>query len=115
MIERRADDTGLIEVTFRVPRGGGAERACVVGDFNGWSTTADEMQPEGDGFVARLHLQPGCAYQFRYLLDGERWENDLDADAYVPNDFGGDDSLIDLRNVVVGEFRGRAPDDLTCA
>ena len=34
------------------------------------------------------------SYRFRYLLDGERWDNDWAADAYVPNEFGSDDSLI---------------------
>ena len=32
----------------------------------------------------------------RYLLDGQRWDNDWAADAYVRNDFGGDDSVVDL-------------------
>ena len=41
-------------------------------------------------------LPPGRAYRFRYLLDGHRWENDWDADAYVPNGFGSDDSVVDL-------------------
>lgn len=26
----------------------------------------------------------------------ERWENDWAADAYLPNDLGGDDSVIDV-------------------
>ena len=30
------------------------------------------------------------------LLDGQRWDNDWAADAYVPNSFGGDDSVVDL-------------------
>jgi 1,4-alpha-glucan branching enzyme len=112
MIERRSDDTGLLEVTFRIPNGGGAERAFVVGDFNGWSPIADEMEREDEGFVARLHLRPGSAYQFRYLLDGQRWENDFDADTYAPNGFGGDDSVIDLRDLAMGELGDESPGDL---
>jgi hypothetical protein len=38
----------------------------------------------------------GRRYRFRYLLDGERWANDGAADDYVANDFGVDDSVIDL-------------------
>ena len=41
-------------------------------------------------------LDAGRAYRFRYLLDGQRWDNDWAADAYQPNDFGGDDSVVDL-------------------
>ena len=41
-------------------------------------------------------LDAGRAYRFRYLLDGQRWDNDWAADVYLPNDFGGDDSVVDL-------------------
>ena len=41
-------------------------------------------------------LDAGRAYRFRYLLDGQRWENDWAADAYQPNGFGGDDLVVDL-------------------
>jgi hypothetical protein len=54
------------------------------------------MQRGEDGFVAEVSLPAGRVYRFRYLLDGERWENDWAADAYVANEFGGDDSVIDL-------------------
>jgi 1,4-alpha-glucan branching enzyme len=91
----RADGAGVI-VTFRLPESVVAEHACVVGDFNDWSPTADPMERDGDAFVAALTLAPGRSYRFRYLLDGERWENDWAADAYLPNEFGGDDSVIDL-------------------
>jgi hypothetical protein len=64
------------------------------------------MEREGDEFVTRIALSPGRAYRFRYLLDGERWENDWAADAYVPNEFGGDDSVIDLTN-----GHGSTPED----
>ena len=43
-----------------------------------------------------VSLDAGRAYRFRYLLDGQRWDNDWAADAYQPNDFGGDDSVVDL-------------------
>ncbi len=36
------------------------------------------------------------AVRFRYLLDGERWENDWAADGYVPNPFGSEDSLLEV-------------------
>ncbi len=41
-------------------------------------------------------LAAGRAYRFRYLIDGQRWDSDWAADAYVRNDFGGDDSVVDL-------------------
>jgi hypothetical protein len=41
-------------------------------------------------------LDAGRTYRFRYMLDGQRWDNDWAADAYVGNNFGGDDSVVDL-------------------
>ncbi len=50
----------------------------------------------GGGFSLTVDLDAGRIYRFRYLLDGQRWDNDWAADAYVPNSFGGDDSVVDL-------------------
>src|SRR5439155_1022330 len=54
---------------------------------------------DDQGFAIDLKLEAGRQYRFRYFLDGHRWENDWAADAYVPNEFGGDDSLIDLKQL----------------
>ena len=48
------------------------------------------------GLQPDARLDTGRAYRFRYLLHGRRWDNDWAADAYVRNDFGGDDSVVDL-------------------
>jgi 1,4-alpha-glucan branching enzyme len=53
------------------------------------------MKRRKDGsFTLTLSLQAGREYRYRYLLDGERWENDWAADGYTPNPFGSDDSLV---------------------
>ena len=92
-------DGGPVVVEFRLPHAVVARSVSVVGEFNDWSTTAHPMTPEGDAFVARIWLTPGRPYRFRYLVDDERWENDWDADDYVPNEFGGNDSVIDLTDL----------------
>jgi hypothetical protein len=43
-----------------------------------------------------VELEPGRQYQFRYLLDGERWCNDWHADAYVANQMGTDNCVAAL-------------------
>ena len=96
MIEARPDLAGMVMITFRLPAVVNAERISVVGEFNRWSNVADVMERGDDGFVARIALPVGQTYRFRYLLDGVRWENDWAADSYLANDFGGDDSVIDL-------------------
>ena len=53
------------------------------------------MKKLKDGsFSATASLESGGTYRFRYLVDGERWENDWEADEYLPNDFGSDDSIV---------------------
>jgi hypothetical protein len=84
----------------------------VVGDFNDWSHDAHPMERDGDQFIARIPLPPGRSYRYRYLLDGARWENDWSADGYEPNEFGGDDSVLDLTGSaeVLGELEEPPPE-----
>ena len=77
-------------VTFRLPKSdvGSAEKAFVVGDFNDWQTSASPMTRLKDGsFKATVDLEPGREYQFRYLLDEDRWVNDAEAEGYVATEF----------------------------
>jgi hypothetical protein len=53
------------------------------------------MSKRKDGrFSVTVSLAQGGNYRFKYLLDGERWENDPQADLYVDNDFGSKDSVV---------------------
>ena len=84
-------------MTFELPADIDAAAAHVCGDFNDWDPTATPMTRRKNGsFAATVSLEPGRTYRFRYLLDGGRWENDWDADDYVANDFGGEDSVVAL-------------------
>jgi hypothetical protein len=88
---------GKARVTFTVDPRAGAQAAAVCGEWNGWSAGADVMRRDAaGGFSLTVELDAGRVYRFRYLLDGQRWDNDWAADAYVANDFGGDDSVVDL-------------------
>jgi 1,4-alpha-glucan branching enzyme len=82
-------------VTFELPAQINAETAALCGEFNEWDTTKHPLKRRRDGsFSLTVSLKPGNEYRFRYLIDGERWENDWDADKYVPNEFGTEDSVI---------------------
>ena len=88
---------GRFSVTFTSNPGVGAQNAAVCGEWNDWSADADVMRRDAEGgFSTTVDLEAGRAYRFRHLLDGERWDNDWAADAYLPNGFGGDDSVADL-------------------
>ncbi len=102
MLEKNTARDGRCQVTFTVPAKAGAQSAQLVGDFNGWSTDETPMERRDDGsFSLTLELPTGESSRFRYLLDGERWENDWAADGYVANDFGGDDSLVQVPDSIV--------------
>lgn len=82
-------------VTFKLPAEVGAETAALCGDFNEWDQSATPMKKLKDGsFSATVSLDADQAYRFRYLLDGERWENDWEADRYEPNEHGTEDSIV---------------------
>lgn len=90
-----AKDGAKAKVTFELKAE--AETVSLAGDFNGWDEAGTTLTRRKDGrFSATLTLPTGQQYRYRYLLDGERWENDGDADAYVPNGHGSDDCVIDL-------------------
>ncbi|PWJ60436.1 AMP-activated protein kinase-like protein [Dyadobacter jejuensis] len=77
----------LFKVTFTLPAEvvDSAKKVAVVGEFNGWDpeqATALKKQKDGS-FKGTVELTAG-EYQFRYLLDNEKWTNDLEADKYVP-------------------------------
>lgn len=84
-------------VTFKLPAEAGAETAVLCGEFNEWDPGANPMKKLKDGsFSVTLSLPADESYRFRYLLDGERWENDWEADAYLPNEHGTEDSVVEL-------------------
>lgn len=79
------------KVTFKIPEsiGNAVKIAHLVGDFNDWSTSATPMIKLKKGaFRVTLVLETGRSYQFRYLLGKNQWENDTDADDYLPTPFG---------------------------
>lgn len=77
----------ICKVTFTIPleTSADAKTAFLVGDFNNWSCSATPMKKlKNGGFNITVDLEAGHIYQFRYLLDESRWENDPDADGYCP-------------------------------
>lgn len=85
-----------VRVTFRLPSTIWAESVHLVGDFNDWSRTSHPLQRTHDGdWEITLELDRGKTYQFRYLVNKTDWQNDWNADRYVSNPFGGENSVIE--------------------
>jgi len=84
-----------IKVTFTLPADVQADSVALCGEFNEWSGEKMKRERDGDGsWLTTVALEPGRSYRYRYLLDGQRWENAWQADAYVPNPYGSDDSVV---------------------
>ncbi|MCP4421307.1 MAG: glycoside hydrolase [Chloroflexi bacterium] len=98
MLKKNYSKTGEIcRVTFKLSADVNAKTVHLCGEFNEWSPTKTQLKQLKDGsFSTTISLKPEQSYRFRYLLDSERWENDWDADAYVANQYGTEDSLITL-------------------
>lgn len=84
-------------IWFYLPPEVEANTAHLVGDFNQWDEAANPMKERKDGtFYTAVTLEKGKDYEFRYLLDNERWENDWDADAYASNELGIENSVVSV-------------------
>lgn len=109
MIKSRLGGDAVL-VTFELPAAVAAASASVCGEFNGWSPTAHPLtRTDGGRLHTSVELAAGRRWRFRYLLDGQRWENDWAADDYVPNEHGGDDSVVDLTDLTALPVRATTP------
>ncbi len=90
-----AAGASAIDVTFTLPAEVQADTVALCGEFNEWSAEHVPLERGTDGtWRATVALEPGRSYRYRYLLDGNRWENAWQADRYVPNPYGGTDSVV---------------------
>lgn len=85
------------KVTFRLPKdmAQNAKKVFVSGDFNEWKHNSTPMKKLKNGeFKVEVNLQKNKEYQFRYLVDGKTWVNEPEADKYVPNGYGEENSVV---------------------
>ncbi len=84
-------------VTFSLPEEVTAKKIALCGDFNQWDTSKHLMKKRKSGAHSlTLSLPAEARYHFRYLLDGKIWENDWDADSYESNEYGTEDSVVEV-------------------
>jgi 1,4-alpha-glucan branching enzyme len=97
LIKKYLKSRKACKVTFRLDgeEAKNARTIHVVGEFNGWDKYATPMKKKKDNsFTAIVELEPGKDYQFRYLVNLEEWENDWNADNYIPTDCGNCDNSV---------------------
>ncbi|MBC7572314.1 MAG: isoamylase early set domain-containing protein [Spirosoma sp.] len=87
----------IAKVTFELPAGAvdGAKQVALAGEFNNWDATSHLMKKQKDGsYKAIVELPVGSEYQYRYVLDGAKWENDWAADKYVASGVAGEENSV---------------------
>ena len=74
----------------------GAEKVQLLGDFNGWNVeeAIDLKKFKNGTYKTTIDLPIEKEYQFKYLIDSEKWENDGEADAYVNNGVSAEDNFV---------------------
>jgi 1,4-alpha-glucan branching enzyme len=97
-IQKKYLKSGTVcKVTFALSKDAAKSASSVnlVGDFNNWDTNANPMKGLKSGeYKLTLNLNSGREYRFKYLIDESNWENEWNADKYVRNEYGSDDSVI---------------------
>jgi 1,4-alpha-glucan branching enzyme len=81
----------ICKVTFTLSKDQARDAGNVhlVGEFNEWDVAATPMRKQKDGaFTTSLDLPSDREYQFRYLIDGELWISDPEADKFAFSPFG---------------------------
>ena len=84
------------KVTFTLPKEAveNAETVAVLGDFNNWQDGVTLKKQKDGSFTAAIELEKGRSYEFRFLINGEKWENSWNAEAYKPTPFGAYNSVV---------------------
>ncbi|HMS83292.1 MAG TPA: glycogen-binding domain-containing protein [Nitrospira sp.] len=82
-----------------------AEVVAVVGEFNKWTSTVSPLKRDPGGlWKVKIRLAPGT-YQYKFVVNGERWEEDPLNLLRVVNEHGTFNSIREV---------GKRPEE-TCA
>jgi hypothetical protein len=76
----------------------GAKSVALVGSFTDWETARLSMRdPDGDGvWEISVRLRRDAIHTYNFLVDGERWVADPEAQGQVDDGFGGRSSVVAL-------------------
>ncbi len=97
LIKEFITEKNICRVTFRLPSQAAPDACSVhlVGDFNNWDVYATPLKCLSNGnYTVTLDLECGREYQYRFLIDETKWENDWKADKYVPSPYGHCDNSV---------------------
>ena len=99
-------DKATCKVTFSFPvkAAEGVKTVQVLGDFNNWDIkSAPKMKAGKEELTTIIELESGKSYEYKYLLDGTKWENDYNSDSYVSSPFAGSSNSVLVLDKVAKE------------
>ena len=86
---------GIAQFVGRFP---GAQSVHVVGSFNDWRPGSIALEDvDQDGVWRATVVLPTGAYEYMFVVDGERWVPDHLAERLVADEFGRENSIVIVR------------------
>lgn len=83
----------VCDVTFEYE--GDGETVALAGDFNNWQPEPMKRSGKADSpFRVKVRLPKDGEFEFRYLVNGQSWENDTVADAYRTNEHASENGVV---------------------
>lgn len=89
----KTKDYCKVKFSFKVED---AETIEILGLNSDWKNSIIMSRKKDGTFSADVNLPKDTKHEFKYLVDEKVWANDPEADAEIPNVYGGTNSLINL-------------------
>ncbi|WP_338364557.1 isoamylase early set domain-containing protein [uncultured Pseudoalteromonas sp.] len=86
------------EVTFEFTHPD-AQQVSLLGEFTDWQPVPMKLNKKEGVFKCKQRLPVDQQFHFRYLINGNIWDNDHQADDYLPNSFGTENSIVDTQRI----------------
>jgi hypothetical protein len=93
VVKKLGRRAGILRVKFSLPDTP-VKTVHLAREFSEWRPDKVMRRRRGDTWELTLNLDANRAYEFRYVIDGHKWDNDPARDRYVENPFGGENSVV---------------------
>jgi len=87
----KTKDYCKVKFSFKIEE---AETVEILGLNSDWQHSIIMSKKKDGSFSADVNLPKDSKHEFKYLVNEKIWVNDPEADAQIPNSFGGTNSLI---------------------
>lgn len=89
----KAGDQCKVRFKLAKPSLEGAKEVFLAADFTNWAPIPMKKLKDGSASLEQT-VKTGCDYQYRYVLDGDKWVNDPEADDYTQTEFEGVENSV---------------------